>query len=988
MFMLLYRRLRFGITLFACIVCLYLGNFPLTAIAATWSVTGSMITARTGLTATLLPDGEVLVAGGAENCNDNPAFSCAELYNPTTGVWSATGSMVSARAWHNATLLPDGKVLVAGGWNNGDDLYSAEIYDPATKTWTATGSLTIERHGPATLLLDGRLLAAGGAGGNPPTYTHASAEIYDPATESWSATGAMTSARRGHTITLLPDGKVLVAGGWIKYTDTIHASAEIYDPTTGTWTATKTSMSTARRDHMATLLPDGKVLVAGGWNNESEGLDSAEIYDPETDMWISTGSMLTGRGAAVNSMLSNGKVLVAGGGNSEFELLASAEIYSPETETWTATDSMITGRAEPATVLLYSGEVLVTGGLYNSNCDSLNSTELYRSDDESEGSTKVTYYLDSDGDGYGDLENPYEATSQPEGYVTDNTDCNDGDSTIHPGATEISGDGIDQDCDGSDLPSADRDDVPGKVILTSPSVSTGDSTPNYSWEADPCATWYRLYVWNDNHTLKHSQWYESSDIISAGVCSVTPAAALEGGSYEWFVQTWNEYGTGAWSDGMTFSVDTNDGPPESVTLITPDATVNNPITYTWNAVDNATWYRLYVWDDKHTVKHSQWYESSDIASDGICTVTPASTLESGSYEWYVQAWNEYGTGDWSDGMDFIVTEYHAEALTWNQVDGFNNGQLTNLIIDPFDSNIIIAGTFGGGVYKSVDKGNTWEQINSGLPSASDSHMLSMDPTNSDTLYVSTVEYGIFKSTNGGKTWSSSSTGLTNLDVHMAVAIDPTDTSILYVGTEDAVFKSTNGGYSWSESNNGLTGYEVCAMAIDPSNPSIVYAGMYVDDSHDGGMFKSINAGENWVSVSTDLSTDSLKVNCLTIDPTNCEIIYASTDYGVIKSTDSGQSWKSINTGLTNLSVYGLAMHPSNSDIIYVGTWGDGVFRTDNGGETWVSDSSGLKNLIIVSIVFDPSNLGCPNHHIPLLKIWHLHQNLIYDRAIGTLARKV
>ena len=327
--MLLNRRQLFACALFSWVLYFSLSSLSSAVLAATWSATGRMITARTGHTATMLPDGEVLVAGGAENHNDNPAFNSAELYNPSTGVWSATGSMIGARAWHNATLLHSGKVLVSGGWNNGDALSSAEIYDPATRAWTATGPLTTARQGGgAPLLPDGRVLVAGGAGPNPPTYTLDSAEIYDPATGSWSATGSMTTARRGNTITLLPNGKVLVAGGWIKYTDTVHASAEIYDPATGSWSATG-SMTTARRATTATLLPNGKVLVAGEGDDKSVILASAEIYDPATEVWTTTGSMTTGRG-------------------------------------------------EPATVLLSTGRVLVTGGFYNFNGDSLASAELFR----------------------------------------------------------------------------------------------------------------------------------------------------------------------------------------------------------------------------------------------------------------------------------------------------------------------------------------------------------------------------------------------------------------------------------------------------------------------------------------------------------------------------------------------------------------------------------------------------------------------------------
>jgi N-acetylneuraminic acid mutarotase len=378
--MLLNRRQLFACSLFSWVLYFSLSSLSSAVLAATWSATGRMITARTGLTATMLPDGEVLVAGGAENHNDNPAFNSAELYNPSTGVWSATGSMIGARAWHNATLLPSGKVLVAGGWNNGDNLSSAEIYDPATRAWTATGSLTTPRQGgDATLLLDGRVLVAGGAGENPPTYTLASAEIYDPATESWSATGSMTTARRSKTMTLLPNGKVLIAGGRIKYTDTVHASAEIYDPATGSWSATG-SMTTARQKGAATLLLDGRVLVAGGAgeNPFTYMLDSAEIYDPATEVWTTTGSMTTGRGGVAFSLISNGKVLVAGGVDGKSVILASAEIYDPATEVWTTTGSMTTGRGQPATVLLSTGRVLVIGGFYSINGDSLASAELFR----------------------------------------------------------------------------------------------------------------------------------------------------------------------------------------------------------------------------------------------------------------------------------------------------------------------------------------------------------------------------------------------------------------------------------------------------------------------------------------------------------------------------------------------------------------------------------------------------------------------------------
>ena len=173
-------------------------------------------------------------------------------------------------------MLPNGKVLVAGGVNGGVSLASAELYDPASGTWTATGSLGAARYlHTATLLPNGKVLVAGGV--NDTNGTLASAELYDPASGNWSTTGGLATARDNHTATLLPNGKVLVAGG-INSGNSVFAGAELYDPASGTWTATG-SLNTARRLHTATLLPSGKVLVAGGQSAGGLPLASAELYD-------------------------------------------------------------------------------------------------------------------------------------------------------------------------------------------------------------------------------------------------------------------------------------------------------------------------------------------------------------------------------------------------------------------------------------------------------------------------------------------------------------------------------------------------------------------------------------------------------------------------------------------------------------------------------------------------------------------------------------
>jgi N-acetylneuraminic acid mutarotase len=296
----------------------------------TWTLTGSMATARTYHTATLLPNGEVLVVGGLSNGNSGINTSCAataELYNPSTGQWTATGSTIKPRGNHTATLLRDGKVLVAGGLCSGGFDYAdagAEIYNPSTGKWTATGNMNVARvNTAATLLTSGQVLIAGG---NTTSSGSRSAELYDPSTGKWTSTGSMSVYRATLAATLLPNGDVLVFGG----TGLASSASEFYNPSKGVWTMTgQYGVAPANSGLTLILLASGLAQVAGG--RTKYGVTSySRLYDSSSNSWpFSDASLMNhARQFHTATLLPNGQVLVAGGFDGATQL-ATAELYSP-----------------------------------------------------------------------------------------------------------------------------------------------------------------------------------------------------------------------------------------------------------------------------------------------------------------------------------------------------------------------------------------------------------------------------------------------------------------------------------------------------------------------------------------------------------------------------------------------------------------------------------------------------------------------------------
>ncbi len=320
----------------------------------TFMPTGSLIAARGAHTATLLLNGKVLIAGGYQHGFPDVVLASAELYDPSTGTFTPTGDMTMPRAGHSATLLPDGRVLIAGSYDNAGS--SAELYDPSTGTFTATGNL-INPPGfhSATLLGSGKVLITGGL----------SAQLYDPASGSFALAGAYAESSPVFvgTSTLLPDGRVLVTGCDCSFIAV--PKTELYDPVTDTFSLAGTMTGPENywwEDvNTATLLMNGKVLIVG--NAENDGLPAvAEMYDPSLALFTNFGNTPSPHEFSTATLLPDGTVLIAGGQLPGGNGSARVDLYSPATGIFPGALSMSTPRHEHTATLLLDGTVLIAGG--------------------------------------------------------------------------------------------------------------------------------------------------------------------------------------------------------------------------------------------------------------------------------------------------------------------------------------------------------------------------------------------------------------------------------------------------------------------------------------------------------------------------------------------------------------------------------------------------------------------------------------------------
>lgn len=319
-----------------------------------WREVGALNVARSGHSATLLPDGRVLVVGGRKDRDSSLPLASAEMFDPLSERWTPTAPLPAGRTNHAAALLRDGRVLVVGG--TGDTygspaLRTALLYDPKANRWSPATALSSAAAQPRlATLTDGTLLL----------LNNGLAARYDPATDTWTPTDPYPGG--AFALTALMDGGALAFGGTSGAKFNPLSLARRYDPATNRWSAI-TALTTPRANPAAVALPDGGILAIGGENATSGALATAERYDPTTETWTPLAPLAFPRVRPIAHLLPDSRVLILDDSAlTPIDQTKPPELYDPAANSWRTLPNTPRDRNNATVTLLPSGQILKVGG--------------------------------------------------------------------------------------------------------------------------------------------------------------------------------------------------------------------------------------------------------------------------------------------------------------------------------------------------------------------------------------------------------------------------------------------------------------------------------------------------------------------------------------------------------------------------------------------------------------------------------------------------
>jgi photosystem II stability/assembly factor-like uncharacterized protein len=866
-----------------------------------FTATGNMNVARQRHTATLLDTGDVLITGGEQFINCSPCttvyLSSAELFHPDLGTFeSLSTSLSSSRAFHTATKLSDGRVLVAGGQNS-TTLNSAQIYNPGSRTFDPPLTMINSRQShTATLLNDNRVLLAGGFGSN-----FGSAEIFDPNGSTFTATQNQLAGRGQHTATLLiASGKVLIAGG---NNSTNLATAELFDPAGGGSFASAGNMGIPRAIHTATLLGDGSVLVAGGLNDRTSNFllqpyAVMDRYVPGTG-WVNAGSMLAERYDHAATLLQNGKVLFTGTFGWSTLAGRSGELYTPATAVSLASTTLPQGYVGDP----WPGAQLSVIG----------------------GTAPYTYAQVS-----GSLPPGINGSVSSNGAVPSGTPTAAGTFSIGVQVTDSSNPVLHSNVQTlsirindilaittSSLPSA----VIGRGYAQTIAATGGTGARHFSVSAGTLPPGLDLGV---DGTLQGSP-------TGSGVFNFTVRVDDSAG----------HFATHAYSIDCSIAAD------ESVWTNTFPYGGN--ITFNSLVVDPTTANNVYA-----VATFRGIHRSTDAAASWTAIEDFAASPPFGRFTWGPLTMTPSGTLYFGSGSS--IYQSTDKGSTWTWVSSTLGGPpccFQEFVVSPSSSSVVYATTNNAGIFKTTTGGQTWTPVNNGLPASVspgpyDSILsLAIDPASTNTVFVGTAANGVYKSLDGGQNWAAVDTTFTlvpsptNIRRAAAIAVNGADSNYLVAaGTAtnniDGIFTSSNGGATWTRAAinpNFCCNNSGRMIVIDPGatrNTDKIYV------SQSANVWRSADGGGSWTLV--PVSPTSF-VTEIAIDPANPQVLYAATSVdGVFKSTNSGQTWASATAGirahyLPHAYAHSLEVDRSSPTTVYAGTDGRGL-KSPTAGTTW------------------------------------------------------